>query len=321
MASIRYAQARYSTLLFEPIEKISSDIDPIDLIENCIKERQIKDFNEVDLRGWVAFQFDVKKSRLIHDPLSVGRIDNGLVSTHVSFIPKPLPPEISDLIKSEDIPPEIKNYIAKMTRKQILDDFIFVKHGKKLKTIIPKDDPDKLVKYILIPTLGEEFEITSDTEVQITADMLQWLVWKVKKRQDGDLGKMRITMVDIYRSIERMGRHRDMTVDRVDVENETFAQLSVGLRDECNEIKLNISYNGRDYPFYLYIGGVFYPIWHEFESMGTENPTLEKIMDVLTISLDIIPHIISEYRKDAVWKTERDRIYQQELSDGKNKLP
>ena len=322
MASITYSLATYSILSLEPIQKISSDLRWIDIVEELILEKKVKDSDEVYLNGWMAYQFDPEKNRITSEPISSSRIKDGkvLVSTYLVVKPKPIPNEIYEIIEDNNTPKVVKKLLMKVYSKSIFNDFIFVEGNPKLWVVIPTKDTDWIVENILNPTFGERFTVNYANEVQIPMDLLLWLMFKVKKRNNGNLGIMRINRLVNYGAMVRGTGKLD--VEDEEVESNLFTQISAGIGNDCEHLMMSIYYKGRDYTFFLYEGtGKFCPVWNAFQPLNTGSYKMDRVLDVITIATEIIPAIVREYRNDINWSQEKINIFQQELSEAKNKLP
>lgn len=321
MVTIRYSKASYSVVLLEPKGKIEKG-KMLETIETLIEKRKIKSFSKNDVKGWTAFQFEKIKGRIASASISSGRIENGLVATHILVKPRLYPNVIAKLIENPEIPLEVKKILMEIYSLRFTDDIIFILGGNPIKVIIA-GDPDSIKNDILVPTFGDKFTITENKKVQITPDLLLWLIFKIKKRNNGNLGNMNITMIDDYvASARQTAGSLDMEIENV--EGNLFAQISAGLRNDSKKIKMTISFNNREYTFNLYQGmGSFQPIWSLFTAKEKEdyNPIREKIDDLIIMALEIVPHIVQEFSNDKRWEQERESILLEELSDAKSRLP
>jgi hypothetical protein len=294
----------------------------LEIVEALIEKRKIKSFSNNDLKGWTAFQFEKSKDRVASTPISSGKIENGLVATHILVKPRPYPKEIAELIEDQSIPIGVKRILMKIYSLRYVDDIIFVSSGNPIKVILT-GDRDSIQNNILIPTFGDEFYVIENKKMQITSDLLLWLMFKIKSRNNGILGNMTITMIDDYGASARQ-RAGNLDCEIENVEKNPLAQISAGVGNDSKKIKMTISYNNREYTFYLYQGmGIFQPVWSAFTAVENEdyNPVREKIGDLQIMALEIIPNIVQEFDKDERWEQEKDTILSEELSDAKSRLP
>ena len=323
MASITYSQAAYSIISLKSFQEISTDIDVFEIITNLILKNKIQNSSEIYSKGWMAYQFDPTKDRITSEPIEIIEIGKRevLVVTHLSVEPKPYPKKISNIIQNEDIDKDIKEILMKEYSKSFFNDVIFIKKNPEVWIIIPTDKTDWFIEHILNPTFGELFTFNYIDKVHIPIDLLEWLLLKIKKRKNGALNKMKIINVIDYRANTR-GTIGNLDIEIENVENNLFTQLSVGIRNVCRHVLMTVSYNNREYTFFLPEGmGKFQPFWSYFKSLGTGSYKMDRVADLIIIALEIIPHIVSEYRKDNNWQNERNEIFEQELTEAKEKIP
>jgi len=319
MASIKHHQAKYSVLSSTSRSREKSSEEMLKAVEGLISERRIDNFDIVDLKGWLAFQFDARESRIIQEPISKGRIKDGLVATHLETKPIPYPEEISKIIRDQNISFEVKRALMEHFSRKFFNDFIFVEQPDHLKIIMPTENTEWVTNRILVPAIGKEFSIKDVDTMHVPFDLLLWLVFKIKKRMNGNLQKMEITSIEDYSAFAR-GAAGNLAVEIDDAERNLFTQISAGKKIQCIMVGSVISYKNRDYPFCLYEGGVFQPIWRNFERLRAKNYISQRIIDVQKIALEIIPQIVEEYRNDTDWPDERDDILREELTDAKKRL-
>jgi hypothetical protein len=293
------------------------------VVKDLIVKNRIRNTSEVYLKGWMAYQFDPSKNRITSGPIEKVKIAkrNVIISTYLNVTPKPYPEEVSKVIRDENVGESVRETLMRIYSNKIFSDCIFVLQNPDIKVIVPKHDVDKIIEHVLNPTFGARFSMNFVSELQVPVDLLQWLTFKVKKRRDGALNEMIVTNLSDYGAFVR-GRAGELDVKIKDVENDLFAQISVGIRNECRSILVTISFKEREYTFFLREGmGKFRPLWSSFRSQDSGNYRMDRIRDVITIALEIIPNIVREYRNDTNWPDERNDIFEEELSKAKEKIP
>lgn len=292
-----------------------------EVIKILLKNR-IVDLSKV-AEGFVPYQFesrlpiDVSKDIIdskVQEKLVVKYYDRNIKKS------KDFPEGLQQLFASSEVPEDTKKLIQKYLNKDVynifLQDFIFVP-GESIKVIFPAEDKNNVLEYQLMRYFSDLFEFDIDIKVRkITQDVLKWLVWKIKKYNDGIVGdRLLIEEIKMYNSCAHLNEG-EMKVSIEKTESNVFANLSMVLGQPCRGIELKLFYQEEEFCFTLFPDGIYSPVWSLTKFKGNENNRINRILILEKISLEIIPYIYDQYIIDKPnWDLLQDEIAEDAHND------
>lgn len=289
--------------------------DEFEKIIEILHKNKVANLFEVT-EGFVPYQFephlpidvsvDIKNSK-VKEKLVVKHYDHSMKKS------KNFPEGIQELFDSPEIPDDTKKLIQKYLYKDVyntlLQDYIFVP-GKTIRVIFPAEDKNRVLEYQLMHYFSNLFEFDIDTKVRrITQDVLKWLVWKIKKYNNGVLGdRLLIEEIKMYHSCAHLNEG-EMKVSTDKTEGNIFANLSMVLGQPCKGIEVQLFYEDEEFRFTLFPDGIYSPVWSSTKFKGHENNRINRILILEKISLEIIPYIYDQYITDKPnWDSLQENI-------------
>jgi hypothetical protein len=174
---------------------------------------------------------------------------------------------------------------------------------------LPSNDIEDTLKFKLKPYIEDFFEIDPDPIVRkITQDTLEWIVWKVKQKNNGDMGDIQIEEIGFYNT-SAWGNAGNLTIKIDGVEENVHAKASMLDESRCKEIILTLIYDDKRYKFLLTPEGKYSLIMDGTTAYLTDNARANKIFALRDVSLKIIPYIYQKYEEDKItWDIEKPMI-------------
>lgn len=274
--------------------------------------------------GFVPYQFEPRSPINISSDVQNSKVDKKLVVKYYDQNikrNKDYPTGLQNFFDSPEIPDETKElvqkYLIKDTYKTLFQDYIFVP-GESIKLIFPAENKDKVLENQLMPHFEDIFEFNIDSIARkITQDVLKWIVWKIKKHDDGVLGEeVLIEEIKMYNSCAHLNEG-EMKVSTEKTESNIYANISMVLGQPCKGIEMKLLYQEEEFHFILLPEGIYSPFWGTTKFRGHENNLINRILILEKISLEIIPYIYTNYIKD---KPNWDSLKEKVADDAHNEL-
>jgi len=294
------------------IAKVDSEFEK--LIE-ILHENKVEDLFAVT-EGFVPYQFESHLPIDVSMDIKDSKVKEKLVVKHYEKNikrSKDFPEGLQNLFDSPEIPTDTKQLIQKYLNKDVynifLQDYIFVP-GETIKVIFPAEDKNSVLEHQLMRYFSNLFEFDIDIKARrITQDVLKWLVWKIKKYDNGVLGdRLLIEEVKMYNSCAHLNEG-EMKVSTDKTEGNVFANLSMVLGQPCKGIGIKLFYDDEEFNFTLFPDGMYSPVWSLTKFKAHENNRVNRILILEKISLEIIPYIYDQYIKDkSNWDSLQDKI-------------
>lgn len=222
--------------------------------------------------------------------------------------------DLSNYVNSQLQPSRKKSELEKLFDKynynQFYQDYIFIP-GRQQKLIFPSNpgNKDNVINYELNEYFGDVFEFNVDPITRnITPDVLDWLLWKAKRIDNGFVGlDLIITEIDEYDSSARLNSGK-LKVSSNGVEDNPHSMLSMACEGQCYGLGLSLTYDGDRFSFDLLVEGGYVPKWRKIPRYN-DNIEINRILIIEKISQEIIPYIYKQYfRNRKEWEILKPQI-------------
>lgn len=288
--------------------------DEFEEIIEILHENKVKDLFEIT-EGFVPYQFESHLPINVSVDIKDSKVKEKLVVKYYNreIKKKEFPEGLQNLFDSTELTDDAKKIIQKYLNKDMynifLQDYIFVP-GETIKVIFPAENKNSVLEYQLMRYFNNLFEFDIDIKVRrITQDVLKWLVWKIKKLDNGILGdRILIEEIKMYNSCAHLNEG-EMKVSTEKTEGNIYAKVSMVLGQPCKGIEIKLFYQDEEFDFTLFPDGMYSPIWSLTKYRGHENNRINRILILEKISLEIIPYIYDQYIIDKPnWDLVQDKI-------------
>lgn len=276
-------------------------------------------------KGFIPYQFEMGSSIDLNASIEDSKINEMLIVRHYEKRLKKgkiNPLGLQSLLDNENLSNTEKEILDKFLTSNFYNifnqDFIFIP-GNDFTVVFPAKDRDDIIQYVLNPYFEDFFEFNLDPKGRkITQDVLEWLVWKVKRQDNGFVGQFLIMNgIEAYDSPARLndGDHK-IIVDGI--EENLHAMVAMICDERCKGVKLSITYKGDKFCFGLFPEGSYNPVWGSVPRYDEDN-RINKILVLKKISKEIIPYIHDQYIKDKPnWDSQKVQIVNDILTEVKN---
>jgi len=253
-----------------------------DLVDILTKNK-IGNIYEVT-KGFIPYQLGSELNTNLNVNIKDSKVKEMLIVKHYERElkrGKKNPENIQTLLNSPNLSEVEKGmlntFLSKSFYNTDIQDLIFIPQTE-IMVIFPSKDEDNILKYILNPYFEDVFEFNFDPIVRkITQDVLEWLVWKVKKYDGGFVGQsLQIEEIDTYDSAARLDTG-ELKVTINGIEDNLHAMLAMAFNEKCKGVKLSVSYESDSFCFSLFPEGGYVPFWSNVPKYD-ENNHINKIL-------------------------------------------
>ncbi len=296
-------------------DDLKRDISTIDRIIEIVSKNKAKTLN-VGAKGFVPYSFEYGEEINLNKDIKESKVRDMLIVKHYEKNKKQRkdPALLLQAVEQPDVSKEIKKQLEKMIETSYYttyqQDIIFIPR-KEITVIFPANNRDDVLKWQLNPYFESFFEFNLDPiNRKITQDVLKWLVWKVKKSDEGKICDS-LSISDIY----KYDSAAHLTTGRVQIEMEgiddnNYAKLSMASGEECHAVGLSVVHNGEEFNFKLHTEGSYTPSWSQMNTLAyADNSRANRIIILEKISMEIIPKIYHYYKQDQEkWDSMKDEL-------------
>lgn len=305
--------------------------DEFTYIVNILKENLIKNLYS-NTAGFVPYQFERGYSLDPTGDIEENKVRDILVVKHYEKKEKPrkkipdnLKADYETIVSSSDFSDDLKKWLKNILGDTyfitFLQDFIFIP-GESIKVIFPAGDRDNTLTYQLNPYFEDYFEFNLDSKVRkITSDLLEWMVWKVKRYDGGFLSSnLQIEDIEMYDSSAHLN-NGELKIELEGIEDNIYAMVSMISDERCKSISITLRYHGDKFKFVLFPEGSYIPVWNSMVASYDENNSANRVLILEKISKEIIPQIYEHYLdKKSEWDTLKPKIEVEILSKVKEEF-
>lgn len=298
---------------------------------NILSKNKVRNLSDIT-KGFVPFQFERGVPINITEPIENSNVRNMLVVTHYEKkkmskkkMSNNLQKDYEGILNSPDVSEDMKHVLENFFEDSyfltFVQDFIFIQ-GDRMTLLFPANDRDNVVKYNLNPYFENLFEFNLDPIVRkITQDLLKWLVWKVKRYDDGYLDEsLQIEEVQMYDSSAHFNSG-ELKIKFEGIEDNIYAMLSMASDERCQSLELTVIFLENKFHFVLFPEGGYIPVWKDISLKEDENNNSNRVLILEKISKEIIPHIYKCYQENLEeWNSIKPQIQDEIMGEVKQNL-
>lgn len=306
-------------------------VDEFTYIVNILKGNLIENLYG-NTTGFVPYQFERGYSLDPTVDIEKNKVRDILVVKHYEKkekprkkIPENLKNDYESIVSSSDYSDDLKKWLKNILGDTyfvtFLQDFIFIP-GERMKVIFPANDRDNTLTYQLNPYFEDYFEFNLDSKVRkITSDLLEWMVWKVKRHDGGFLSDhLQIEDIEMYDSSAHLN-NGELKIELEGIEDNIYAMVSMISDERCKSISITLKYQGDKFKFILFPEGSYIPVWNSMLASYDENNSANRVLILEKISTEIIPQIYGHYlSKRKEWNDLKPQIEAEILSNVKEEF-
>lgn len=301
------------------IGKVFSEPLKIFLLK-ILTDNKLPGYNILNGDGFLPYSFgnsNINQESKLED----STYENMLILSHFSIHQKQrkkISEDIKEKLQDEEHDSSLDQYIRKNIIEDYFDryvqDFIFIDNDDQstISLIIPSSNPSDTINFLINPYIDHSIQVNPHPKNHlINSELLDWLVWDIKRKKNGVLEKIRINFIEEFSSSAFLTSGA-LNIKIEDADQTLYSKLAGGLSSHCNKITLGVSFEGRQYKFKLGSGGFFTPNWSGCSGYKTKVNCIDRILYIRDISTKIIPLFSNAFQEmQPDWIKNKDEIFKE----------